>query len=85
MEIFHLPYSRLLPFAMALLGAVPLAHSGTIAAVLPADGYQSRPDFGGLGVYSVGWSQTGSYTNVTIRMALKDFGEIPEAGSVRPF
>lgn len=78
-------YLRLLPYAVAMLGAVPIAFAGTIAAVLPADDYGRALIAEGVGVYSAGWSQTGTYTNVTIRMALKDVGQIPEGGSVQAF
>ncbi|MBS1826130.1 MAG: hypothetical protein JST93_12480 [Acidobacteria bacterium] len=69
----------------ALAAACSLGYAGTIAAVVPTDVYGRALIAEGTGVYSAGWSQTGSYTNVSIRMALKDFGDVPEAGTVQAF
>lgn len=80
-----MPFRRLLPFAVALMSTAPAVLAGNIASVAPADEYSRALLAEGIGVYSVGWSQTGSYTNVTIRMALKDTGTVPTAGSVQAF
>ncbi|MBL8220498.1 MAG: hypothetical protein JNL62_14790, partial [Bryobacterales bacterium] len=60
---------HLMLLAMAMTAA-PVCFAGTIASVLPATiDYQRAFIATGIGVYSFGWSQTGSYNNVTIQMA----------------
>lgn len=77
-------FRQLIPLAVAVLGAVPV-FAGNIASVAPPEDASRALLAEGVGVYSAGWSQTGSYTNVTIRMALKDVGTVPEGGSVQAF
>ncbi|MBM3783390.1 MAG: hypothetical protein FJW30_03470 [Acidobacteria bacterium] len=49
-----------------------LAHASTIVSVGPAADHQRAFFAPGTGVYSMGWSQTQSYTNVSIRVSFRE-------------